>query len=808
MSRFKLLFLISTLLCLNSIVWSQTDSSDFAILQEFRKGLENPEVLKWPSDDNDPCGNKWPYIFCTNDGRIEQIQTKNLNLRGSLPQDFNKLTELTNLGLQNNELSGSLPSFAGLSKLQYAYLGNNKFDTIPSDFFTGLTSLQVISLEKNPLNQSSGWALPSEIKNSAQLTNLSLSGCNLVGLLPDFLGSMSSLIVFEMAYNNLSGVIPASYSGLQLQILKLNNQQHRSGLSGPIDVIASMTQLTLLWLHGNSFTGSIPSGIGACTSLKQVLLNNNQLVGLIPDNLTALPELKVLELQNNKLMGPIPKVTFNFTYSSNSFCQSTPGVPCSPEVTALLNFLGSVNYPLNLVTSWSGNDPCSWFGISCSASNKVTLINLPNLKLNGTISPSLGKLNSLVEIILGGNNLNGTIPDNFTSLSSLKLLNVSDNDIAPPVPKFSGVKVLVNGNPQLDPSAPPKSPPANSPPGSPAGTPPNGGGSSSGNAPTGSSKSKLFIIVVPIVIGLVLILLVVLFLYCRRKVKKGTFPAPSSIVIHPRDSSDPDNMVKIVVANDGENSVTSNGLLTSTSGGTSDTHVIEAGNLVISVQILRNVTKNFSAEQELGRGGFGVVYKGELHDGTKIAVKRMESCVLSGKAFDEFQAEIAVLSKVRHRNLVSLLGFSAESNERLLVYEYMPKGALSRHLFHWKELNLDPLSWKKRLNIALDVARAMEYLHSLAHQSFIHRDLKSSNILLDDDYRAKVSDFGLVKLAPDGKYSVATKLAGTFGYLAPEYAGMFTCSNFFDKYEVISSFATIKLKNQSINLIIEAQTGI
>jgi serine/threonine protein kinase len=122
--------------------------------------------------------------------------------------------------------------------------------------------------------------------------------------------------------------------------------------------------------------------------------------------------------------------------------------------------------------------------------------------------------------------------------------------------------------------------------------------------------------------------------------------------------------------------------------------------------------------------------------------------------------------------LVSILGYSIEGNERLLVYEHMSNGALSRHLFQWKQHDLEPLSWKKRLNIALDVARGMEYLHTLAQQCYIHRDLKPANILLGDDFRAKVSDFGLLKSAPDGNFSVATRLAGTFGYLAPEYAGM------------------------------------
>lgn len=198
---------------------------------------------------------------------------------------------------------------------------------------------------------------------------------------------------------------------------------------------------------------------------------------------------------------------------------------------------------------------------------------------------------------------------------------------------------------------------------------------------------------------------------------------------------------------------------------------LEAGNMLISIQVLRAVTNDFSEENILGRGGFGVVYRGVLEDGTQIAVKRMEASIVSNKGLSEFQSEIAVLTKVKHRHLVGLLGYCADGNERLLVYEYMPQGPLSQHLFDYKEIGEKPLTWKMRLTIALDVARGLEYLHGLAHRSFIHRDLKPSNILLTDDFRAKVSDFGLVKLAPEGKYSVETRLAGTFGYLAPEYAG-------------------------------------
>ncbi|CAL9104226.1 unnamed protein product [Musa textilis] len=777
----KIVFLSVFLCCFGSVVFGTTDAGDYAVLDEFRKGLANPELLKWPTNNRDPCGPPlWPHVFCSG-SRVAQIQVQNLGLSGPLPRDFNRLSMLSNIGLQRNNFSGKLPSFSGLSNLQYAYLGNNQFDAIPSDFFVGLTSMQVLSLDMNPLNQSTGWVLPPDLAASAQLMNLSLVGCNLAGPLPEFLGTLHSLSVLKLSYNNLTGTIPASYSGLPLQILWLNNQIGPK-LTGSLDVIASMTMLKDVWLHGNQLTGPIPSSIGGLTSLTRLWLNNNLLVGIVPQNLTSLPQLQSLQLDNNMFMGPIPKVSFNFTYAYNSFCQSTPGIPCSPEVTALLEFLERVNYPSKLAASWSGDDPCAslWSGVSCF-DGKVSVINLPNLQLNGTISPSLGKLDDLVDVRLEGNNLNGMIPVNMTNLKLLKTLDLSSNNISPPVPHFpSSVKVLLDGNKLLVTASSPESPSTGN---SPSDSSPNitqshnsprsSGGSSpdadSGDRLRGSRKLNLLIVIVPIAFGVSIFLLAVLFLYFWKR-RKSTSPAPSSIVVHPRDSSNPDNLVKIVVANNATNSIATNEWQSINSSRTSDTHLIESGNLVISVQVLRSATRNFASENVLGKGGFGVVYKGELHDGTMIAVKRMESAVLSSKALDEFHAEIAVLSKVRHRNLVSILGYSIEEYERLLVYEYMPQGALSKHLFRWKQLELEPLSWKKRMNIALDVARGMEYLHNLAHQCFIHRDLKSSNILLGDDYRAKVSDFGLAKLAPDGKNSVATRLAGTFGYLAPEYA--------------------------------------
>ncbi|OAY40743.1 receptor-like kinase TMK3 [Manihot esculenta] len=773
--------LVLALYCLVSVVYSDTDPNDWTILKAFRDGLENPELLEWPANGNDPCGQSWNHVHCVN-SRVSQIQVQNMSLKGTLPQNLNQLIMLENLGLQRNQFTGPLPSFSRLSKLQYAYLDYNQFDAIPSDFFVGLESLQILALDNNPLNATTGWMFPKDLQGSSQLTNLSCINCNLAGPLPDFLGSLLSLQNLKLSGNSLSGELPPSFKGgMSLQNLWLNDQKG-GGLSGTIDVVATMESVTVLWLHGNQFTGKIPESIGNLTLLKDLNLNTNRLVGLVPDNLKNMP-LQHLDLNNNQLMGPTPMFkAAKVSCSSNSFCLSTPGVPCAPEVMALLEFLDGLNYPPRLVSSWIGNDPCSsWLGVTCN-SNKVYSISLPKYNLSGTLSPSVAKLDSLQHINLGGNSLSGPVPANWTALTSLKTLDLSSNNISPPFPRFpTTVDVVIDGNPLLTGGKPDQSPNKNpssgsfDSPKSPSqtkGTNSNPGDSVE-SAKQKSKRSTFVAIVAPVAsVAFVAVLIIPLSIYYSKK-RKDRFQASSSLVIHPRDPSDSDNTLKIVVANNTNGStstITGSGSASRDSSGIGESHVIEAGNLVISIQVLRNVTKNFCPENELGRGGFGVVYKGELDDGTKIAVKRMESGVISSKALDEFQAEIAVLSKVRHRNLVSLLGYSIAGNERILVYEYMPQGALSKHLFHWKSLKLEPLSWKRRLNIALDVARGMEYLHNLAHRSFIHRDLKSSNILLGDDFRAKVSDFGLVKLAPDGEKSVVTRLAGTFGYLAPEYA--------------------------------------
>lgn len=766
---------------------------DLSVLHDLRRSLTNADaVLGW-GDPNaaDPCA-AWPHISCDRAGRVNNIDLKNAGLSGTLPSTFAALDALQDLSLQNNNLSGDLPSFRGMASLRHAFLNNNSFRSIPADFFSGLTSLLVISLDQNPLNVSSGgWTIPADVAAAQQLRSLSLNGCNLTGAIPDFLGAMNSLQELKLAYNALSGPIPSTFNASGLQTLWLNNQHGVPKLSGTLDLIATMPNLEQAWLHGNDFSGPIPDSIADCKRLSDLCLNSNQLVGLVPPALESMAGLKSVQLDNNNLLGPVPAIKApKYTYSQNGFCADKPGVACSPQVMALLHFLAEVDYPKRLVASWSGNNSCvDWLGISCVAGN-VTMLNLPEYGLNGTISDSLGNLSELSDINLIGNNLTGHVPDSLTSLRLLQKLDLSGNDLTGPLPTFSpSVKVNVTGNLNFNGTAPGSAPSKDTP------------GSSSSRAPTlpgqgvlPENKKKRSAVVlattIPVAVNVVALASVCAVLIFRKK--RGSVPPnAASVVVHPRENSDPDNLVKIVmVDNDGNSSSTQGNTLSGSSSRASDVHMIDTGNFVIAVQVLRGATKNFTQDNVLGRGGFGVVYKGELHDGTMIAVKRMEAAVISNKALDEFQAEIAILTKVRHRNLVSILGYSIEGNERLLVYEYMSNGALSKHLFQWKQFELEPLSWKKRLNIALDVARGMEYLHNLAHQCYIHRDLKSANILLGDDFRAKVSDFGLVKHAPDGNFSVATRLAGTFGYLAPEYAGK---NRFLWKYMVVVLIWMLKL---------------
>uniref|UniRef100_A0A0E0BD29 non-specific serine/threonine protein kinase n=1 Tax=Oryza glumipatula TaxID=40148 RepID=A0A0E0BD29_9ORYZ len=182
---------------------------------------------------------------------------------------------------------------------------------------------------------------------------------------------------------------------------------------------------------------------------------------------------------------------------------------------------------------------------------------------------------------------------------------------------------------------------------------------------------------------------------------------------------------------------------------------------------LEEATNRFAAENVLGEGGYGVVYKGILRDNTAVAIKNLHNN--RGQAEKDFKVEVATIGRVRHKNLVSLLGYCSEGACRLLVYEYMENSNLDKWLHHGDD-EISPLTWDMRMHILLGTARGLAYLHEGLEPKIVHRDVKSSNILLDRHWNARVSDFGLAKLLCSERSYVTTRVMGTFGYVAPEYA--------------------------------------
>ncbi|KAG5232603.1 receptor protein kinase [Salix suchowensis] len=658
----------------------------------------------------------WQGIRCdSSKSRVTSISLSKLSVSGTLPPEISTLSELQSLSVQGNQLSGDLPSLANLTKLQHIFLDFNNFTSIPPSFFQGLTGLQTFSVGNNV--NLSPWQLPTDLAQCTSLTTLTANDCQLYGSIPDVFLSLPSLQNLRLSYNNLTGVLPPSFANSGIQNLWVNNQKF--GLTGSVEVIGSMTQLSQVWLHMNRFTGPIPD-LTECKTIFDLQLRDNQFTGIVPASLVSLPNLVNVSLSNNKFQGPVPQfppsVITVKNEGSNKYCAG-PGVPCDALVMTLLEIAGGFGYPSTLSDKWDGSDACGWPLITCDVGKKnVVAVNLAKQQFTGIISPSFAKLSSLRSLYLNENNL------------TAETLDVSNNNLSGKIPKFpSSVKLITKpGNPFL---------------GTDVDTGSSSGGTISGPSSGGSSAGNKILggVIAGIIVAVVIFIVVLSFVLYKYKKR------------HPKSGKElkwdgGKAFFKNVVSGGGNGYNVTIALDIQSNGGDNSKNIFEGGNVAVPIEFLRQVTDNFHEINIIGRGGFGVVYRGELHDGSKIAVKRMESTVMGNKGMGEFQAEIAVLTKVRHRHLVALLGYCINGNERLLVYEYMPEGTLGQHLFECHDYRYTPLTWKQRITIALDVARGVEYLHGLAQQSFIHRDLKTSNILLGDDMRAKVADFGWLKM--------------------------------------------------------------
>ena len=752
MVKFELHFV--ELFLVFSVLVVLTMCQDVEVMNILKNTINAPIAFQWT--DPDVC--KWKHVQCDSRKRVTAIQIGYQSLKGFLPKELVNLAALQRFECQGNSLVGPFPYLS--KSLQRLVIHDNKFNFIPSDFFTGMSSLQEVRIDDNPL---SPWQIPNSLKDCVALQVFSAQSAGFVGTIPEFFGRdgpFPGLVFLALSSNSLEGVLPATLSGTSIEVLLVNGQNSNNKLNGTLAVLQNMTYLKQIWANGNAFTGPLPD-FSRLSRLSDVNVRDNQLTGVIPSSLMNLPSLTVVNLTNNYFQGSPPvfksgvEVDNNMEGGRNQFCTNVPGQPCSSLVNVLLSVVQPLGYPFKFAENWQGNDPCAnkWMGIICSGGN-ISIVNFKNMGITGTISPTFAAISSLTKLILANNGLTGTIPDQLTTMPNLQVLDVSNNHLYGRVPSFHvGVVLKIGGNPDIG-----KDKSSSSKNG-------NGNGNGNGSSSAGNNNhNNVADVVVGIVLGVIVVLICIGALITfkfRKSLRSHTGKSKNLNVImtHSRYQMD-ENVLKVSIHSEGSDALSPNG------------KSYEASNMVISIQVLRQVTNNFSDEKIVGKGGFGIVYKGELHDGTQIAVKRMQSGAMDEKGPNEFTAEIDVLTKVRHKHLVALLGYCLDGNERLLVYEYMPQGALSKHLFSWEDEGIKPLKWKTRLSIVLDVARGVEYLHGLTQQIFIHRDLKPSNILLGDDMRAKVSDFGLVRLAPDGKASFQTRLAGTFGYMAPEYAAM------------------------------------
>ncbi|GMY04796.1 receptor-like kinase tmk4 [Fagus crenata] len=626
------LYTFISLLTLSSF----TAADDTAAMSKLLAAL-SPTPSEWSATT--ACCN-WKNVNCDSTGRVTSIKLVSQGLSGTLPSDLNTLTQLTSLSLQSNSLSGPIPSLANLSSLQQLYLDNNNFTSIPNGFFQGLTSLQILTLTQNI--DLAPWYIPTELTQATSLVTFYASNANIIGSLPDIFDKLPSLQDLRLSYNNLTGPLPKSFGGSGIKNLWLDYQLN--GLSGNINVLSSMTQLNQAWLHKNQFTGPIPD-LSNCTSLFDLQLRDNQFTGLIPASLMSILSLKNVSLDNNELQGPYPKFPSGTKVTLdgiNSFCLTAPGLACDPQVTALLEIAAALEYPINLATSWTGNNACNqWTSVICDSQGTIITVNFGKLGFVGTISPAFTKLTSFRNLYLNDNSLTGSIPAGLANMTSLQLLDVSNNNLTGLIPNFaSTVKLVKSGNPLLGINTPSGSG------GSGGSSPSNGTTNNGSSAGTGSSSSSVSPgTIAGIVIAVVVFVVLFIWIICYLRKRHSRFGSVKN--------------GKEVIMN------------------------IGGSNVVISIEVLRQATNNFSEDNILGRGGFGVVYKGELYDGTKIAVKRMKSVAMSCRGMKQFDAEIAVLTKVRHRHLVALLGYCINENERLLVFEYVPEGTLTQHLFQW-----------------------------------------------------------------------------------------------------------------------------
>lgn len=716
-------------------------------------------------------------------------------LRGDL---ISRLTNLVVLDLGGNDLMGELPGGIGrLTNLQQLLLSDNRFNgTIPSELLRNCTKLRNLNLRNNhltgdisdvdfsPLSQLSTLDLgsnyftaprfPVSIHLCRSLTALRLAENSITGSLEPEILELRSLSHLSLSYNKLKGIRQAlqrlgRFKNLTVLLLARNfdGEAMPDGLDA--DWVEAFPNLRVLGLGKCHLTGRIPPWIAGLRKLEVLDLSGNQLAGRIPTFWAgALPNLFFLDMSDNRLSGEIPlEMTGMKGLQSDT---ATVQVDQSSFELPLFRIRGDNSSRLRY--------------------NKVSMLppslDLSNNSLSGMIPPEIGQLKRLLTLNLSMNKFSGEIPVKLSDLSNLQILDLSSNRLFGPIPRalirlnFLSAFSVAHNN--LSGPVPTEGQFGNFPNSSFAGNDglcgpvllrPCSTTSGAGHLPRQRRRrSKRLLLAAMLITGFGVGLISILLVFCILSRKRG------------RDTGRRGCGFGVVDAE-----ATSSGGLHGAPPRESRVVVLSPGILSknLTVSEIIEVTNNFSQDNIVGCGGFGLVYKAKLDDGTELAIKKLAGDM--GLMEREFAAEVEALSTARHENLVPLWGYCVHGSVRLLLYSYMQNGSLDFWL-HEKDDGGSALDWPARLRIAQGVSQGLAYIHLVCDPPIIHRDIKSSNILLDQEFNAHLADFGLARLILPHKTHVSTELVGTLGYIPPEYGNAWVATMRGDIY----SFGVVLLE--------------
>lgn len=732
------------------------------------------------------------------------LDLSNNNISGPIPDSlFQNLGSLESLVLSNNIISGPFPaSINSCKSLKVIDFSSNRISGfIPRDLCPGAASLEELRMPDNLITGE----IPAELSKCSQLKRIDLSLNYLNGSIPADLGELENLEKLIAWFNGLEGRIPPELGKCRnLKDLILNNNK----ISGAIPAeLFNCSNLEWISLTSNELSGEIPREFGLLTRLAVLQLGNNSLSGEIPGEIANCTSLVWLDLNSNKLTGEIPPRlgrqlgakaitgilsgnTLVFVRNVGNSCRGAGGllefagirpdrllqVPSLKSCQFTRLYSGAV---LSLFTQYQtleyldlsynqlrGKIP-EEFGDMIA----LQVLELAHNQLSGEIPFSLGKLKNLGVFDASHNRLQGQIPDSFSNLSFLVEIDLSNNELTGQIPTRGQLSTLpasqYANNPGLCGVPLPECQYNNNQPST---ANPSVDAGRGGRKASAASWANSIVLGILISIASICILIVwAIAMRARRREAEEVKMLNSLQAAH-----------------------------------TATTWKIEKEKEPLSINVatfqrqlrklkfsqLIEATNGFSAASLIGCGGFGEVFKATLKDGSSVAIKKLIR--LSCQGDREFMAEMETLGKIKHKNLVPLLGYCKVGEERLLVYEFMEYGSLEEML-HGRTKSLDRriLSWEERKKIARGAAKGLCFLHHNCIPHIIHRDMKSSNVLLDHEMEARVSDFGMARLisALDTHLSVST-LAGTPGYVPPEYYQSFRCTAKGDVY----SFGVILLE--------------